>query len=145
MITLSFLNLLADEGFGTMGITGDEPNANLFFQKITLDKTGIFIRDIGDPVERHGRDTQSYELLARGKTDVDGSYKLSQIRKFLINNYSNICELPSVTIKIDGEDVIIPAYTNVELSKPSTITDVGEDDKNRIIYSMTGTIIFKEK
>ena len=138
MITLSFLKLLEDNGFGTI-------DDDLLFQKLTLDKKGIYIADVGDPVARGNRDTQSYELLARGKTDVDGSYKLSQIRRYLINNYHTICELPEVSVKIDGENVTIPAYTNVELSKPSTITNVGLDAQNRIIYSMTGTIIYKEK
>lgn len=138
MITLSFLKLLENEGFGTI-------DTDLFFQKLTLDKNGIYIADIGDPIAKGSRDTQSYELLARGNSDVDGSYKLSQIRKFLLNNYQNICELPSISIVVDGQTVVIPAYKNVEISKPSTITNVGLDAQNRIIYSMTGTIIYKEK
>lgn len=138
MITLSFLKLLEDEGFGTI-------DQDLFFQKLTLDKKGIYIADVGDPVAKGSRDTQSYELLARGKTDLDGLYKLTQIRKFLLENYSNLCELPEVTIQIEGEEVTIPDYTNIELSKPSTITNVGLDAQNRIIYSMAGTIIYKEK
>lgn len=145
MITLSLLKLLEDEGFGVVSITGEEPGADLFYQNITLDKKGIYIADIGDPVERHSRDTQSYQLLARGSSNLDGSYKLSQIRKYLIANYTDICELPSMTVQIDGVNVTIPAYTNVELSKPSTITNVGLDAQNRIIYSMTGQIIYKEK
>lgn len=138
MITLSFLKLLEQEDFGTIDV-------DLFYQKLTLDKKGIYIVDIGDPIAKGSRDTQSYELYARGNTDLDGSYKLSQIRKFLLNNYSNICELPPVSVKIEGKNVTIPAYTNVELSKPTTITNVGLDAQNRIIYSMTGTIIYKEK
>lgn len=132
MITLSFLKLLENEGFGTIDV-------DLFFQKLTLDKKGVYIADIGDPVERHGRDTQSYELLVRGANDVDGYKKLVEIRKFLIQNYSSICELPAVP------PITTEVYTNVELSKPSTITNVGLDAQNRIIYSMTGTIIYKEK
>lgn len=131
MITLSFLKLLEDEGFGTIDV-------DLFFQKLTLDKKGIYIADIGDPVERHSRDTQSYEILARGNSDVDGYKKLKEIRKFLVNEYQDICELPAVPPITDE------VYTNVELSKPSTITNVGLDAQNRIIYSMTGTIIYKE-
>lgn len=131
MITLSFLKLLENEGFGTI-------DTDLFFQKLTLDKKGIYIADIGDPVERHSRDTQSYEILVRGNSDVDGYKKLKEIRKFLVNEYQNICELPAVP-PITNE-----VYTNVELSKPSTITNVGLDGQNRIIYSMTGTIIYKE-
>lgn len=134
MLTLSFLKLLEDEGFGT--IDGD-----LFFQKLTLDKKGIYIADIGEPGQRHGRDTQSYEMLARGSSDValDGYKKLLAIRKFLITEYQNICELPAVP------PITTEVYTNVELSKPSTITNVGLDANNRVIYSMTGTIIYKEK
>ncbi len=132
MITLSFLKLLEDEGFGTIDV-------DLFYQKLTLDKKGLYIADIGDGVERHSRDTQSYELLARGANDTDGYKRLVEIRRFLINNYQDICELPSVPPATDT------VYTNVELSKPSTITNVGLDANNRIIYSMTGTIIFKEK
>lgn len=132
MITLSFLKLLENEGFGTI-------DSDLFFQKLTLDEKGIYIADIGDAVPKGSRDSQSYELLARGKSDVDGYKKLTDIRKFLIQEYSNICELPAVA------PITTEAYTNVELSKPSTITNVGLDANNRIIYSMTGTIIYKEK
>ena len=132
MITLSFLKLLENEGFGTIDV-------DLFFQKLTLDKTGVYIADVGDPVERHQRDTQSYELLVRGSNDVSGYQKLKAIRKFLATEYQNICELPAVP------PVTTESYTNVELSKPSTITNVGLDAQNRVIYSMTGTIIYKEK
>jgi hypothetical protein len=138
MITLSFLKLLENNNFGTIDV-------DLFYQKLTLDSKGVYISDIGDPVAKGSRDTQSYELLARGSTDIDGRYKLSQIRKFILANYSSICELPSMSVQIEGQDVIIPDYKNVELSKPSTITNVGLDANNRIIYSMTGTIIYKEK
>lgn len=131
MITLSFLKLLENEGFGT--IDGD-----LFYQKLTLDKKGLYIADIGDPVDRHSRDTQPYELLARGANDTDGYKLLTEIRRFLVKEYTNICELPPVP------PITTKVYTNVELSKPSTITNVGLDDNNRIIYSMTGTIIYKE-
>jgi len=132
MITLSFLKLLENEGFGTI-------DTDLFFQKLTLDKKGIYIADIGDPVSRHSRDTQSYELLVRGANDVDGYKLLKDIRKFLVNEYHTICELPAVP------PYTSEIYTNVELSKPSTITNVGLDANNRVIYSMTGTIIYKEQ
>lgn len=132
MITLSFLKLLEEGGFGTI-------DDDLFFQKLTLDKKGIYIADIGDPVDKGSRDQQSYELYARGSSDVDGYQLLTEIRRYLIQEYSEICELPPVP------PITTEGYTNVELSKPSTITNVGLDGNNRIIYSMTGTIIYKEK
>ena len=137
MITLSFLKLLEDEGFGTIDVS-------LFYQKLTLDKTGLYISDVGGPASKGNRDAQSYELFARGENDVAGHKLLDDVRKFLIQNYSTICELPAVPA-IDGSGNITDGYTNVELSRPSTITNVGLDANNRIIYSMTGTIMYKEK
>lgn len=132
MITLSFLKLLENEGFGTI-------DDDLFFQKLTLGKVGVYIADLGEPITRGARDAQSYELLARGDNDVEGYKKLTDIRKFLIQNFSNICELPAVP------PITSTVYSNVEVSKPSTITNVGLDAQERVVYSMTGTIIFKEK
>lgn len=132
MVTLAFLKLLQDEGFGTI-------NVDMFYQKLTLDKKGIYIADIGESSERHSRDSQGYELFARGVNDIDGLKKLQAIRSFLVNEYQNICELPAVPPTNNQ------GYTGVHLSKPSTITNVGLDAQNRIIYSMTGSIKYKEQ
>ena len=86
MVTLAFLKLLQDEGFGII-------NVDMFYQKLTLDKKGIYIADIGEGIERHSRDSQGYELFARGVNDIDGLKKLQAIRSFLVNEYQNICEL----------------------------------------------------
>jgi len=132
MITLSFLKLLEDEGFGTIDV-------DLFFQKLTLDKKGIYIADLGNVVPQGTRDVQGYELLARGSSDVDGYKKLTEIRNFLITNRHEICDLQAVPL------ITSKVYTNIDIEKPSTITNVGLDAQNRIIYSMTGSIIYKEK
>lgn len=136
MITLSFLKLLENAGFGTI-------DTDLFFQKLTLDKTGVYVADIGNPVPQGSRDQQSFELYARGSNDVDGYRKLRDIRKYLIDNGRSICELPAVPHPTQNIN-ITDGYNNVTILKPSTITNVGLDDKNRIIYVMTGTIIYKE-
>jgi len=128
MITLSFLKLLEDEGFGTIDV-------DLFFQKLTLDKTGIYIADIGDPISRGSRMTQSFELLARGNTDVDGYKNLVNILNWMKNNYSNVCSLPPVP------PITATGYNNVTMLPLSTITNVGLDGNNRIIYSLQGQII----
>lgn len=129
MITLSFLQLLEDNGFGTL----DE---DLLWQKNTLGKIGIHISDVGDPVPRGTRDIQSYQLFARGADDIKGHKKLTEIRQFLKDSYSSVCELPAVP-KHDVE-----AYGNVTLMKPSTITSVGYDENGRMIYSIQGSIIY---
>lgn len=132
MITLSLAKHLQDEGFGTIDV-------DIFYQKLTLDKKGIYIADIGESVGRFARDSQGYEILSRGTTDVSGYQILQDIRKYLINNYQDICELPAVP------PITTESYTNVHLTKPSSITNVGLDAQNRVIYSITGSILFKEK
>lgn len=132
MITLSFAKLLENEGFGTIDV-------DIMYQKLTLDRKGIYISDLGDSVGRHSRDSQGYEILSRGTTDVSGYQILQDIRKYLINNYQDICELPAVP------PITTESYTNVHLTKPSSITNVGLDAQNRVIYSITGSILFKEK
>lgn len=130
MITLSLLKLLENEGFGTIDV-------DLLFQKLTLDKKGVYIADIGTANAKGIRETQGYELLVRGNSDVDGYKKLNEIRQYLRDEYQNICELPAVP------PITTKTYTNVELTKPSSITNVGLDAQNRIIYSISGTIIYK--
>jgi len=129
MITLSLLKLLEDNGFG-------EIDQDLWYQKLTLDKKGLYIADIGDSVGRHNRDVQSYEILSRGSSDVDGYNKLNEVRKFLRSSQGE-CELPAVP------PISNKVYQNVEILKPSSITNVGLDAQNRVIYSMTGSIIYK--
>ena len=84
MVTLSFLKLLQDNGFGTI-------DQNLFFQKLTLDKNGLYIADIGDPITRGQRRTQSFELYARGVNDVLGYKQLTDVLNCLKNSYSDVC------------------------------------------------------
>lgn len=132
MITLSLAKHLQDEGFGTIDV-------DIFYQKLTLDKKGVYIADIGESVGRHSRDSQGYEILSRGANDVSGYQILQDIRKYLINNYQDICELPPVP------PITTESYENVHLTKPSSITNVGLDAQNRVIYSITGSILYKEK
>lgn len=129
MITLSLLKLLDENGFGTF-------EEDLLFQEMPLDFTGVYITDIGDPVARGSRDSQSYQLLSRGENNVDGHKRLDEIRKFLANAYGQICELPPV------EAYEVEGYMNVTIMKPSTVTSVGLDVNDRMIYSVTGTIIY---
>jgi len=129
MITLSFLKLLEDNDFG-------EIDTDLFFQKLTLDKKGLYIADIGDSLTRGQRRTQSFELLARGDNDTDGYKMLSDILDFLRECYSDVCELPAVP------PISSTVYTNVTILPTSTITNVDLDGNNRIIYSITGQIIY---
>lgn len=128
MITLSLLKYLEDEGLGKI----DE---DLFFQKLTLDKVGVYIQDIGGDQPRGMRHSQGYELYSRGTNDVDGYRRLKEIVDKL-NDSFGVCELPAVP------PATTEGYSNVTIMPPSSITNTGLDDNGRVIYSCTGTIYY---
>lgn len=128
MITLSLLQYLSDNGFGTI-------DQDLFWQKLSLNRKGVFVLDIGQPQDRGMRRTQRYELYSRGINDIDGYEKLVQIIDFLNAHYGDACTLPKAGV-YDGSQ----AYENVTIMPLSTPTNVGEDANGRIIWSTTGEL-----
>lgn len=136
MITLHVLKLLEDNGFGTIGITGSEPNADLFFEKLTLDKNGLYITSRGAQLAKGLRRTQAFDIYARGANDVEGAQKLEQVLEFFTLNQD--CELPIVT------GISTTEYKNVSITPTSNIENVGLDDNNRIIYVVSAEIRFNK-
>lgn len=132
MITLSLLKLLENNGFGTI-------DRDLFWQKMGLGKKGVYISSIGEARPRGTLKTQTYEIYCKGGTDVSGYHKLSQIVEFLNNSY-NVCTLPEVQ-GLQG-DIIAPEVGNVTIMPLSTISSNGEDSQGRVIWSVTGQIIY---
>lgn len=131
MITLNLLQLLQDNGFGTIDV-------DLFWNKLSLKKNGVFIVDIGQAQPRGNRKVQRYELYSRSKkSDVDGYQKLMAIADFLNNNAYNICDLPKCNIVKDNE-----AVHNVTIMPVSTPTNTGEDSQERIVWAISGNIIY---
>lgn len=131
MITLSLLKFIENNGLGVI----DE---NLFWQKLTLDKVGIYIADIGQTKERGGRNIVQFELYSRGNNDVDGYKRLQAVLDLLNNNYV-VCNLPSVQ---NGSQTITEGFSNVTIMPPSSISNYGLDSQGRIIYSATGTLYY---
>lgn len=131
MITLSLLKFIENNGLGVIDI-------DLFWQKLTLDKVGIYIADIGQTKERGGRNIVQFELYSRGDNDVDGYKRLQAILDLLNNNYV-VCNLPSVQ---NGSQVITEGFSNVTIMPPSSISNYGLDSQGRIIYSATGTLYY---
>lgn len=130
MITLSFLQLLQDNDLGVL----DE---SLFFQKMSFDKKeGISIVNIGEPKNRGSRTVQSYELLSRGSNDVTGYKQLEAVRDFIVSRTSKICKMPDIP-RYDVE-----GHERVKLMEPSTISSIGPDANERVIYSIQGRIIY---
>lgn len=131
MITLSLLKFIENNGLGVI-------DQNLFWQKLTLDKVGIYIADIGQTKERGGRNVVQFELYSRGSNDVDGYKRLQAILDLLNNNYV-VCNLPSVQ---SGSQTITDGFSNVTIMPPSSISNYGLDSQGRIIYSATGTLYY---
>lgn len=131
MITLSLLKFIENNGLGVI-------DQNLFWQKLTLDKVGIYIADIGQTKERGGRNIVQFELYSRGDNDVDGYKRLQAILDLLNNNYV-VCNLPSVQ---NGSQTITEGFSNVTIMPPSSISNYGLDSQGRIIYSATGTLYY---
>lgn len=131
MITLSLLKFIENNGLGVI-------DQNLFWQKLTLDKVGIYIADIGQTKERGGRNVVQFELYSRGNDDVDGYKRLQAVLDLLNNNYV-VCALPSVQ---SGSGVITEGFSNVTIMPPSSISNYGLDSQGRIIYSATGTLYY---
>lgn len=128
MITLSLLQYIADNGFGTV-------DKDLFWQKLSIDKDGVFIADLGQAQTRGERRTQRYELYSRGKSDVDGYRRLKAIADFLNGSYET-CSLPACPLVPDSE-----SYSNITIMPLSTPTNIGEKN-GRIIWSVTGKLVY---
>ena len=127
MITLNLLKFLELNGFGKI-------DKDLFWQKLGLGKTGLYITNIAENSYRGRRKSQHYEIFSIGKNDVEGLKKLESVAEFLRENYA-INELPAV-------DGVCEKVRNVAITPPSTISNVGENSQGRVVYSISGEIIY---
>jgi hypothetical protein len=129
MITLHILKLLEDNGFGTI-------DTDLFFEKLTLDKTGLYIASRGTALIRGSRRVQAFNIYARSDNDIDGIRKLADVQQFFEDSTEEHCTLPPVPPISERE------YTNVTIEPISSIENVGLDANNRIIYVLTAQVIY---
>ena len=128
MITLSLLKFIENNGLGKI-------DKDLFFQKMTLGRVGIYIADNGESMERGYRRRQSFEIFARGDNDIDGYKRLKAVVDLLNDSYG-VCELPAVP------PVTTEPYKNVTIMPLSSISNVGLDNDGRVVYSATGTLYY---
>lgn len=133
MITLQILQLLQDNGFGTIDI-------DLFWEKMGLGKAGVYISSLGEANTRSVRHAQTYELYSRGDSDVSGYKKLLDIVEFLNSAYRNTCSLPSV--QGSNGETIAEELSNVAILPLSSISSNGLDGQGRTIFSATGRILY---
>ena len=138
MITLRMAKLLQDNGLGTVAITGNETGKVIYWEKMPLNKNGVFIMSNGDPLDRSLVKTQSFDIFARGTSDVDGNKRLQEIAKFIGREYFT-CELPIVAGVSEEE------YTDCRISPTFNITNQGLDANDRVIWNASFKITYKEK
>lgn len=132
MITLNLLQLLENNNLGKIDV-------DLFWEKLTLGKVGVYISSLGNPSTRGSRKIQTFELYSRGTTDVTGCRKLMDIVSFLNSSYG-VCTLPRV-LGANG-NVLSEKIENVTIMPCSSVTNSGLDENGRIIWTATGTILY---
>lgn len=128
VITLSLLQYLQDNGFGTI-------DKDLFWEKLGLEQNGLFISDLGSSQSRTVRQNTTYSIYSRAKDDLTAYTQLLDVANFLKNSYA-VCNLPAATGFTDE------GFQGVTIMPPSTIANDGEDANGRIIYSITGQIYY---
>lgn len=139
MITPHVLQLLEDNGLGTLVKTGTEEGERLMFiELLPLEKEGLFIMSRGTPLARGIRTTQSFDLYVRGKDNIEGAQWLEEILIFFANNYP-VCNLPVV------EGISDALYTNTTIEPTTNLTNVGVDESDRVIYLVSAQITYNKE
>ena len=132
MITLHILQLLADNGFGTM-------NQDLFWEKLPLDKNGVAIMSRGGVITgARSRNTLAFDLYCRGKNDLLSADRLERIRKLLIDEYP-VCDLPTVSGKSNKQ------YKNVRFVLISNVENLGLDETDRLLWRLSCEVIYNKE
>ena len=138
MISLHLAQYLADNGFGRVALTGSETGNDLiYFEKLPLGKTGLYIMSNPTPLTREQRMQQSVDIYARGRNDLEGAVKLNQVVKFLRDEYGT-CNLP-----------VVPGYSeetykDCVFTPEQSISNQGLDATDRVIYSVSVNITYTE-
>lgn len=135
MITLRILKLLEQEGHGTVDMTGSVKTNGLYFEKMPQGKTGVAIFSRGAEMGHGIRYRQAFDLYSRGTNDVEGYQKLEAIVSTLEDAYTE-CTLPVIT-GVDEEN-----YTNVSITLISNIENAGQDENDRVLYSITAQVVY---
>lgn len=133
MITLHLLEYLKENGYGTA------IGADLFFEKLPLDKNGVAIFSRGgEATYGRRRCVQRFDLYSRGSSDLTGYDKLDKIRTFFSDNYDNLCELPPVPGVSDRQ------YKKARITAIDNVENLGLDENDRVIYRLGAEIVYEK-
>jgi len=134
MITLNILQLLSENGFGEVALTGSEPDASLFHEKLPLDKDGIYIVSRGAPLARGQRRTQAFDVYVRGEDDFEGGETAEAIIEFFRTQCYPSCTLPEVP------EFSTRQYNRTTIVPTTNVQNVGQDGTDRVIYVVSAEV-----
>lgn len=137
MITLHILQLLEDNGFGTI-------DTDLFYEEVPLDthgnpKQGVWIVTRGSEVNRVDVGNQNFDIYSRYTNKLTGAIKLESILTFLQESYGDVCTLPTVPPHSLTE------YYSVRITPTSGVENVGIDDQDKVVRVISGNVKYKIK
>ena len=132
MVTLHILQLLEDEGFGTI-------DTDLFWEDIPVDsngdpKNGVWIVPRGAPVSIYNTTIQPFDIFSRYSNKVTGSKKLEDILEYLKTAFTEVCELPIVP------PYSLTNYYDVTITPESGIENVGSDEQDKVVRVISGKV-----
>ena len=133
MIALHLLQLLEDEGFGTI----DDKSGGLFYEKLPLGAVGVAIFSRGGPMGKGRRNEQSFDLYARGANDLLGADKLEKIKEYFEQNETT-CQLPIVP------GLSNKIYSSATVEMTDNVENLGLDENDRVVFRLSGRVNYNK-
>lgn len=132
MLTLHLLQYLVDLGL----LTGIDVDA--FYERMPLDKYGASIYSVGgEALVSNTKSSQLFEIEYRHASDNRAAVdKLEKIAMALRKAHE--CQLPAVP------NVSNRKYTRCHFRDISSVQNIGEDGNGKIIFKITGQVIFNK-
>lgn len=135
MITLHFLKLLENAGFGTIG-------TDLYYQKAPVvngqEREGMWIVDRPSATTRRNIKVQQFDIYSRYTDPVDGSKKLQAILDYLEQTKAKPCTLPTVPNYSSIQ------YVNVRVTPLTSLENVGVDSTGKIVRVISGELRYNK-
>jgi hypothetical protein len=140
MISLHIAKLLSDNGFGVLALTGNEADAEIFWEEIPVDskgvsKDGLWVVTRGLPINRF-TSVQAVDIYSRYANKLSGSRKLEDVINFLKEAYAEVCVLPI----IEGYSETL--YQAV-IEPSSSIENVGSDAQDKVVRVVSAQVNYK--
>lgn len=128
MITLHILQLLSDEGFGTIDV-------DLFYEDLPSNGVGIFSR--GGPTTRGKQKVQAFDLYSRADSRLAAADKLEKIQEYFDDEFV-VCDLPVVPNKSNK------VYRQARIIAVANVENLGKDETDRLVFRLSCEVRYKK-